>query len=58
MMSPEDVLLEAMAAASHYGNTPWLLKQMCAKLRESIRIEGNYLAVPFQPPVIRDDGKP
>lgn len=57
MMAPEDILLEAMSAAVRYDNAPWLRKQMCAKLRESIRIEGNYLAVPFQAPVVRDDGR-
>ena len=57
MMAPEDVLLEAMTAAVNYDNAPWLRKQMCAKLRESIRVEGNYLAVPFVQPVIRDDGQ-
>lgn len=57
MMAPEDVLLEAMTASVCYDNAPWLRKQMCAKLRESIRVEGNYLAVPFTPPMIRDDGR-
>lgn len=56
-MAPEDILLEAMTAAIRYGDQSWLRKQMCAKLRESIRIEGNYLAVPFVTPVIRDDGQ-
>ena len=56
-MAPEDVLLEAMTTSVCYDNAPWLRKQMCAKLRESIRVEGNYLAVPFTPPMIRDDGR-
>jgi hypothetical protein len=57
MMVPEDILLEAMTAAVNYDNAPWLRKQMCAKLRESIRIEGKYLAVPLMLPVVRDDGR-
>lgn len=55
MMAPEDILLEAMTAAIRYDNAPWLRRQMCAKLRESIRVESNYMAAPLSPPMVRDD---
>ncbi len=35
-MDPEDVLIEAIAAASFYGDSPGLRESQCHKLRESI----------------------
>ena len=37
-MDPEDVLIEAIAAASLYGDSPALRELQCRKLRESIAI--------------------
>ena len=36
-MTPEDVLLEAIAAASLHGDSPWLRRQEIAKLRDSLK---------------------
>jgi hypothetical protein len=37
MMSPEDVLLEAITAASQYGDSDDLRRKECEKLSKSIR---------------------
>jgi len=47
MMTPEDVLIEAIQAAYCYGDTPDLRVRMCAKLIKSIQAAGNYLLVPY-----------
>lgn len=40
MMSPEDVLLEAIAEASQHGDTSELRRESTAKLRESMKLYG------------------
>lgn len=45
-MTPEDVLLEAIAAASLYRDSPELRREMCAKLRKAMR--AYYIAVPYE----------
>jgi hypothetical protein len=47
-MTPEDVLIEAIAAASLHGDSDALRRLMCAKLADSIRRAGAYYAVPFE----------
>lgn len=37
-MTPEDVLLEAIAAASLHGDSPSLRRQACAKLNQAINM--------------------
>lgn len=37
MMTPEDVLLDAIKAADECGDTPSLREEFCDKLRESLR---------------------
>ena len=39
MMTPEDVLIEAIQAASLHGDSPNLRELQCEKLRESIERE-------------------
>ena len=38
MMSPEDVLVEAIAAASLHGDSPHLRKQFCTLLQRAIEV--------------------
>lgn len=38
-MSPQDVLIEAIAAASLHGDTPELRQRMSGKLDESLKTE-------------------
>lgn len=54
-VTPEDVLIESIAAASIHGDSPALRQKQCAKLIESIRRAGAYYAVPFVDPA--DHGK-
>lgn len=36
-MTPDDVLIEAIAAASLHGDSPYLRETMCRKLEEAVR---------------------
>lgn len=42
-MTPEEVLLEAIAAASLYGDTPELRRKQVAKLSAAIEAEAAWL---------------
>ena len=47
-MTPEDILLESIAAASLHGDSPALRRLQCAKLNAAILKSGFYHAVPFE----------
>lgn len=53
-MTPEDVLLEAMAAADRCGDTPSLRREFCAKLADSLR-RCEMFGVRWN--AVRDDGQ-
>ncbi len=53
-MTPEDVLIEAIAAASFYGDSPGLRVSQCEKLRESIK-QCSLPIDPNQPPQMGSD---
>jgi hypothetical protein len=40
MMTPEDVLIEAISAASRFGDSPALRQLECRKLRDSLKQYG------------------
>jgi hypothetical protein len=58
MMTPEEVLIEAIANASHNGDSPALRLQSCAKLKESLHNLELYGVRWSAMAAQRDDGKP
>lgn len=40
MMTPEDVLIEAISAASRFGDSPGLRQLECRKLKASLEVYG------------------
>lgn len=56
-MTPEDVLIEAIAAASQYGDSVYLRELECLKLRASIRRHGLAYMEPVKPAGDKDEAR-
>jgi spore coat protein CotF len=54
-MTPDDVIIEAIAAASLHGDSPYLREVMCNKLNEVIR--ENFALYETAPSLIIKSGK-
>lgn len=48
-MTPEDVLLETIAAVKQYGDSEELRREQLGKLEKALRRCGAYYAIPFVP---------